>query len=272
MQPVYFLPNLTKEQLAPGERLDHSVLRARGIGDVFADCDFRDVLINQPSGLGPGQHSGLYLCYLVPGTGAIPDRTGFYPDEQEWHQVGDGELVWIGVTKASPPTAADLVRKRVFHGYYVTLADAENWAVPVIRRPDGSTQLPCDMIFDAAGNVVEPIKRQYVEYWDETAEVAEWFFGEKGFDVSGFSKSRALRLAIRALGLNYRYGVNEQNIVRAIDTMNWVSVLASTVDLSKALELVEKKSAPATVAEPLNTSPGQPVDSPTTDPAVATCS
>lgn len=272
MQPLYFLPNLTKEQLAPGEVLDRSVLRARGIADVFADCEFKDCLFNEPSSVGPGGKSGLYLAYQVPGTGELPRRTGFYPEEQDWHQVGDGERVWIGIDKASPPTAADMVRKRVFHGYYVTLADGQQWAVPVIRRPDGSTELPCDMVFDAAGNVIEPIKRAYIEYWNETADVAEWFFSERGFDSEGFTKPRALKLAVRALGLNYRYGVNEQNAVRAIDTMNWVSVLGCTVDLNKTIELAEKKSAAALAAEQSNTLPGQPADSPTTGPVAAICS
>lgn len=273
MQPLYFLPGLTKDQLAPQERLDRSVLRARGLADVFADCDYRDCLLNEPSSLGPGDKSGLYLTYQVPVTCELPRRTGYYPDEQEWHPVGDGSLLWIGIDKSSPPTAADMVRKRIYHGYYFTLADDQQWAVPVIRRPDGSTELPCDMVFDAAGNVVEPIKRAYVSYWEESADVAEWFFTSQGFDQQHFSKARALRLAIRALGLNYRYGVNEQNVVRAIDTLNWVSVLGATVDLPKMIELTEqKKSAVATVAEPSNTLPGPPVDSETTDPVAATCS
>lgn len=270
MQPLYFLPSLTKEQLAPGERFDRAVLRARGLADVFADCDYRDCLFNEPTALGPGGHSGLYLAYQVPVTAELPRRTAYYPDEQEWHQVGDGSLLWIGIDKASPPTAADMQRKRVYHGYYVTLADGQAWAIPVIRRPDGSTELPCDMVFDAAGNVVEPIKRAYVDYWEETADVADWFYTPDGFDAESFSKPRALKLAIRALGLNYRYGINEQNAVRAIDTMNWVSVLGSTVDLSKTLELAAAKKNEAPAAEPLNTLPGQPDDCPTTAPAAAT--
>lgn len=239
-QPLYFLPGITRATLAPGGKLVRSILRARGLADVFDDVGVgrEDFGTNDLAGRGPGNKSGLILFYQR-SDGAIPRRAGYYPAEQEWTEVNDG--LWIGVDTDDPPTAADLARKKQYGGYTLELANGERWLVPVIRRPDGTTELPTDMLWNEAGLLVEPLKDRYRSYWDESAEVCSWFFDNQ----DGFDKAKALTLAVRALGLNYRYGRAEQNIIRAVDTETFMTVLAATVDLPKVNEMsdAEKKSA-----------------------------
>jgi hypothetical protein len=112
------------------------------------------------------------------------------------------------------------------------------------------------MVWDATGKMVEPIKPAYLKYWEETAETAAWIF-----DAAEPDYARALELAVRALSLNYRYGRNEHNILRVIDSDNIVAVLAATVD---APNQPQKKTV-------TNAPPGLPADSPTTDQPAATC-
>jgi hypothetical protein len=254
-QPLYFLPGVNAAQLAPDGKLSRSLLESRGIGDVFADvvAANKDCSICDMHGLGPGERSGSILCYQTPG-GDLPKRLGYYPDEQTWHQISEG--LWIGTMNDSPPTESDLRRKKQHGGYSIELANGERFNIPVIRRPDGSTELPTDMYWDANGAIVEPIKAAYRKYWDETEVVAEWFFAKEQFGGESFNKGKALLLAVDAVGINYRFGKNEQNVLRFIDKENYLSVLMSTIDGPLAVELGEKKSADAEARDAMNTSPG----------------
>ena len=231
MQPVYFLPNVVKDTLCnPQGDLDRSILRARGLADIFADvtnyrvdCSICDVI-----GSGPGMKSGCVLAYNTP-TGRCPRRIGFYPDEQTWHAIGDGEMVWIGTDNASPPTAADFARKTQHSGYRLTLADGAEWLVPIVRRPDGSTELPTDMYWDDAGRLQEPIKSAYAHLWETSAEVADWFTM-----AVEMKKARALEIAVQVLGINYRFGRNEQSVCRIIDSQTYLAILAASIDAARA--------------------------------------
>jgi len=262
-QPLYFLPNCTRAQLVTGTGLTRSLLAARGLADVFADVSAPsvDCAVCELGGRGPGDLAGTILCYQTP-DGEIPGRVGFYRAEQTWTPVGDGSLLWIGTNPAAPPTAADMRRPRQFTGYKLTLADTHEWLVPVIRRIDGSTELGTDLIWDAAGRLIEPIKDRYRAYWEHSAEVLAWFTAEDGFNGAAFNKARALELAVEAVGLNYRYGRAEQNALRAIDGLNYLSVLMATIDWPKAAAIAEaeKKSDEPPEPPPPNSTPGQPAD------------
>lgn len=241
-QPLYFLPDINRAQVYPGNKLTRSVIEGRGLLDVFSDClGVNQAGVADVAGRGPGGMSGTILHYQSPVTD-IPGRIGFYPDEQDWHAVGDGSGYWIGLSKASPPTPNDL-RRPVFHaGYQWVLGDGSEWTIPVIRRPDGTTNLPCDMIWDAAGVVQSPIKRAYERYWQDSEIVADYVFQTAGKDGE-LQVSRALELAVQAIGINYRFGRAEQNILRLVDTTNFADVLFLSVDFPKFSELVQKKTA-----------------------------
>lgn len=267
-QPLYFLPGIYRAQLCPGERLARSLLAARGLGEIFDDVGQggrQDFATCELAGRGPGDKSGTVLCYQTP-SGAVPRRVGYYPAEQAWHQVDDG--LWIGLDTDDAPRPEEMARRKQFSGYRPELGDGQEWLVPIIRRPDGSTELPTDMFWDAAGAVQEPIKERYRAYWDETAEVADWFFVEGASDQ--FDKARAFSLAVRAIGLNYRFGRAEQNLLRVVDAGTYLTVLGCTVDIIKAnaVQEAQKKSS-----EPFPTTiitPGSTGEAETTDPAEPT--
>lgn len=244
MQPLYFLPGVYRQHLVSGGELSQAILKERGIGDTFADVRAGEFYACDTEG-GPGGKSGVLLAYQTP-KGQIPQHTKFVARLQTWSESYDGK-VWIGIETANPPTAEDLRRKTVHRGYALEIGN-QSFEVPVIRRVDDTSELPREMFFDAKGNLVEPIKAAYRQYWEDSAEVADWFFAGTWSDEQ---KSRALMLAVQALSLNYRYTLLEQNALRIIDADSFLSVLMATVDVphARALEEAEKKTESPSVAE-----------------------
>lgn len=267
-QPLYFLPGLARAQLLPGGKLSRSLLAARGLADIFADVGIGrdDFGSAELAGRGPGNLSGIILFYQTP-TGDIPRRVDYRPDEQRWEAIGDG--AWIGIDTADPPKPEDLARRKQYGGYTLELADGQRWHVPVIRRPDGTTELPTDLYWDAAGKICEPLKERYRAYWDETAEVAEWFFGDDGFESKSFEKGKALGYAVRALSLNYRFDRAEQNTLKVVDRENFMTILATTVDVPKVTDISEAQKKSGDASSMPSSITGSPEEEATTLQAVA---
>lgn len=226
-QPLYFLPGVNWQR---GQSLSitRSIIREAGLAEIFNDVSEDHVGWNCLAGRGPDDKSGTIIFYVD--NREPPKRLGYYPDEQHWQAIGDGSQLWVGIDPSLPPTPDELKRKRTHSGYTIELGDGNRYEIPVVRRPDNSTNLPTDMVFDAAGKLQEPIKPAYEKYWEASAEVCQWFFG--GDEVT-FDKARALRLAIEVLGLNYRYGNAEHTALRLIDTTNWMAILAFSVDMPR---------------------------------------
>lgn len=224
-QPIYFLPRV---QWQRGQNLSvtRSIIREAGLADVFADVSEDNVGFVQVSGRGPGDLSGTIIAYC---DRQPPRRIGYYAD-QKWEKIGDGSTLWVGTEPNEPATPEQLQKRRVHPGYSLELGDGNTYTIPVVRRPDGSTNLPTDMVFDAAGKLQEPIKPAYTRYWESSAEVCQWFFGG---EPAAPDKAKALQLAIEVLGLNYRYGLAEHQALRLIDATNFLAILALSVDLPR---------------------------------------
>lgn len=262
-QPLYFLPHLHPDQVNNvGTR--KAMLRERGLLDVFADVPMELMPCVGVPGRGPNNLSGSILYYQSPKTD-IPRRTYFKDAEQQWTPVGTGEHVWIGIDTDDPPTPDDMVRRTVYEGYGIDLADGKRWQIPVIRRcHDASTALPTDMVWDSTGKLIEPIKPAYEALWRDTETVSRWFVEDQQAP-----RSDALRHAVKALSINYRFGVNEQNLLRVIDATNFMAVLMAMVDYPtyQAIEESQKKMLDAT-STPSSTD-GLTDETPATDQAAA---
>ena len=185
--PLYFFPRVHIDRFANGSRPNRKLLADVGLldslgdlTDVQAQCCLNDI-----TSKGPGGMSGLMMVVNSPAKTRPQTRIVYAPDFQTWHHVVGADAVdekspqlWIGVDKEEPVCASDLQRTRAKpNGYELDIDSPDTWIVPVIRRPDGSTDLPSSMGWDAAGNYAEAIKPQYRQLWDDTAEVVEWFSG-----------------------------------------------------------------------------------------------
>jgi hypothetical protein len=236
-QPLYFLPCVNWMH---GQSLSvtRSIIREAGLADIFSDVRDTDIAFSLVHGRGPGDSSGTVVCY-VDGRDA-PRRMGYHPDEQEWTPVGDGSQLWVGVDKDYRPGPVDLRRRQQADGYPLEMG-GEQWLIPVVRRPDDSTCLPTDFITDAVGKLQEPVKAAYRRYWDESAKVCNWFFGERRELPS---KQEAFEQAKLVLSINYRFGTNEQNTLRVVDSDNFMTILAYSIDVPRVqlMQEAQKKT------------------------------
>lgn len=240
-QPIYFLPGVSAAAVRNPhtEKLDRSILKANGLDGIFSDVGFPD------SGCvdiqtGPDGKSGALLYYQTPDV-KVPNLLGYYANRQTWAACG---TFWIGYETDNPPRECDLRRKRQCLGYKLTDDAGQEWEIPIVRRPDESSELPCSMHYDS-GKLVEPVKEAYRKYWEETAEVVRWFFNDSGnFGGESFSKPRAFAIAVSTIGINYRFGMAEQKLADVPDSMNVGVVLGYSVDYPryKAVSGAEKKS------------------------------
>lgn len=264
--PLYFLPDITPGQLRDGDRLRASVVAERGLAHVLTDIASiqRELSIAELTGAGPGGKSGVILCALR-ADGRLPGKLGYYPQSQTWHEQPGH---WIGLAKDAPPEPADLARRKLYDGYLVTLADGAQWQIATARRPDDSTELPREMFFTSEGHFVEQIKTGWREAWERAGECLEWF--TKGFEGSGSYRAEILDQAIRAVGINYRFGRGEQAALKLIDSDNWLPVLCALVDWYAAAD--QKKTPDEPPPGETSATPGEPDSCPATDPAAESCS
>ena len=234
--PIYFFPRVLLTELVVNERLASPVLKRYRLDDVLGDVG--DITphcrVDLPT-QGPADASGCLFATNIPG-GQPPVRFGYYPDFQDWHKVSDDPELWIGVDREHPPGPADLQRVQLVPGYKITLADGQQYEVPVIRSPNpGSrTNLPQDMWWDAAGEFQVKLKQQYQSLWDLTEPVWDFFYGE---DAEETSKEipfvDVLTWCLTFLGVNYRYGRMEHMVLRLIDQTLPVcgGVLKAAIDM-----------------------------------------
>jgi len=233
-QPLYFLPRVAlKHDATPAAK--RQAVQNAGLGEIFVDVKPEDIGFAAIDGKGPGDLSGTIVFYTD--DREPPPRAGYFHLQQTWHHVNDD--LWIGIHNDHPPTPADMRRAKVFRGYEMELGDGNEWMIPIIRRPtDLGTTLPQSQYIEG-GKLVKTLKAAYKRYWDHSEEVADGFLAGKEF-----TNIRAHELAVEALGLNYRFGHNEQKILGLVDSENYIALLSYTIDLPhvNAVSEAQKKT------------------------------
>jgi hypothetical protein len=247
-QPLYFLPgvSMTRDTTIAAKR---QILQTAGLADIFADVKQEGIGFAEVLGKGPGDKSGVIVYYVD--NREVPPRCGYFAGQQTWHPIDDGSVLWIGLHNDYPPRPADMKRAKVHNGYEMELADGNEWQIPIIRRPsDMATALPQTQYIEG-GKLVKKLKAAYQKFWDNSEVVADFFLAKKPL-----SELRAHELAVEAIGLNYRFGPNEQKILGLVDSENYGGVLCYTIDLPHVQaqsDIDSQKKTDPLAAESLNT-------------------
>lgn len=265
--PLYFLPGVYRQHLVQGSRLVAAVLEARGLQAIFGDVTdvLRELSLSEITASGPGGQSGTMLVPLAPGR-EPPVRLGYKPDFQTWHDEGD---FWIGFDNESPPAPAELARKKQITGYRMQLGDGQEWVIPILRRPDDSSELPSAFTLAAAGGVSQAVRPQYRALWEASAEICQWFVEGTLIDAARLRLHELIEWCVRILSVNYRFDRVLQNHLGVIGNEEWASILCYAIDWPTVQAIdSQKKTPPLTTPDmPTSTSPGSAVVSEDIDPA-----
>ncbi|RLC35985.1 hypothetical protein DRH27_05955, partial [Candidatus Falkowbacteria bacterium] len=153
MQPIYYLPGVDVSAIAKHDGIDRDLLRANGLAYLVDGAIDEHILTSEIVG-GPDKGRGSLVCIQC-GT-SRPVRFGYFPDGQTWTEPTIGSPAWIGVDDCSPVKPDDIMSRApgdIAAGFHVRLADGNQWNIPILRRPDGSTSLPAAYFTDRGGNI-----------------------------------------------------------------------------------------------------------------------
>jgi len=273
----YFLPRIPKERVAIGDELDRDVLAAAGLADVLADV--RRVPVHASvsyvhDSVGPGQQPGTVITPVSKHRGVGP--IGNLPDRQTWRPIGDGKQAWVGALTKEPPTPLDLERWQPIGGLKVLDPASYEWLVPVARAanigmPYGT--LPQSYTFDAAGEPVPSLLPAYAWLWELGGQIRDWYASQHPPEGEGITpEQRAahraqplawlIKAAARVLGVNYRCGLAELNLLhelgRPVLTQETAHTICQQVVNYELVEQAKKKPPDTGSAPPPSSWPSSP--------------
>jgi len=218
---------------------------------------------------GPGCKSG--VC-VADSSRVESARVGYFPDKQTWRRVPK-VAAWVG--HETLPLPADLVRREIVRGHKVTLADGQQWEVPVAIEFSGPPlqfhgTLPRTMEADddgnwQAGSVVATHAELWAianDWWDVKIAIAEHQEQHDtldGFESDFLTDNYLHDAAVKVLAVNYAIGPAEASLLGLFDSSSAYEVLEHLIDkpgrdkIEEAL-VTEKKTLDSSA-----TSGGQPV-------------
>jgi len=258
--PLYFFPGIRLESIVKNNRLDLAFLAGRGVAPAFAGIrDVRSQMsVQELRAHGPGNHSGALLTVVA---GDVPLRLGFFPDFQTWHERPAGCEAWVGLDREYPPMPANLAHAVLMRGHDVELSDGNFWHVPIVRSPFdrdamGRSSLPRDFSYDQSGRAISTRQSSSDQVWELSA--AAWDHTMCPAQMPSLNLSLLLELCVSTIGLNYRFGKVEQELLRPINSANWEAISDALLDVPLLEERVEleKKNQAALQAGLPSASPG----------------
>lgn len=267
--PLYFLPRCRREQLlGPDGQLARAVLAARGLDETLRDCRTAADVTCCEVRKGPSDGPGLLLVANArqgPGT-AAPPVSGYERETQAWTaldlpHVAEADRPWLGWPRGLDCGPAELARRKLLPGYAIDLAESQGGGlrvqVPIVRRPDGSSELPRTFQLDAQDRLAEELRPEYRAIWEALGEALPWVLriGDAAPQPPEDLTARLVRLAIELLGLNYRFDRHVQRRLGWLDSTNVFLVVFFALDgprTARTARLAEhgekKESAAATPA------------------------
>jgi len=181
-------------------------------------------------------------------------------DNIEWRQI-PGQTGWVGRRKDVATDPVDLARPKQLDGHLVTLADGNQWLVPVARgfvEQDGEQRyyvaVPKRLHLDEDGKWTDgPVVDAYAPLWALAERWVDYFYRvaeegetkEDGAKTVEFDFSQVVDGAIQALATNYRIGPVEVDLLGLLTFDQAKEVMDALVDsptLEKWLAENQKKT------------------------------
>lgn len=226
------------------EAVSPELLRQLGLAHAFAaGCAQRR------AGNGPGEQTGVVCA-------AESDQVGYFPQAQVWRRlpaIAAAPATWLGWAIAAPPTPQSLLRKDALDGHLVTLADGQEWLVPIAQRWTGSgfaRAVGARMKLDDQGQWVEgDILPRYLGLWKAANAWSDLRYQASDDADSSLTIAEAADLCAEVLAVNYRLGRSEIGCLQLFDDREtYRAVLDASIDTPAFLEgmrLLKKTEASA---------------------------
>ncbi len=252
---LYYFPDVDPSQVSP------SFLRGRGVilslRDLYSNWQPPHNATVAPIVHGPDGKCGCYV-YPIPETGNLPRTHGYDPQTQEWEDHGG---YWLGIDKENRPTPPDLIRPTIVSGYEYRLGDDWDWECPVLRRTDGTPNVPQSWGFDNNG-FVENVLPQWEWAWKLSEKIWNVFIGDEDM-----SKSEGCDVCCQLLSINYRVGKYEVTKLNLMDSNNYRLIFKAAVDgelWATALE-TDSEQKKSESSEPITASSSNGIEATTVD-------
>ena len=244
---LYYLPGVTKDQVT------RESLRGGPLGERLWDLLATPTLFQTRISLhsvfakGPDGMSGVIVAALPADAAGFAQPIGFYPERQEWHQVGMiGQALaagsspvteqepaasavpltyWIGLDTRSRPTPDGLQREHVVSGAECELGDGGVWVCPLVRRRGFANAMPSTWGIDLQTGAFAPqMLGEYSPAWLAAQRI---FDGACSGDIP---KAEALTLCGQMLSINYRVGLAELTLLRVLSDATYLQVWRTAID------------------------------------------
>jgi hypothetical protein len=258
----YFLPGVTKEQVAPDDRIDREKLYPVGLREALADVHkvpAHATVANVqrgPSGVG-----GVVIAPVLKHRG--PPSVIYDGKLQVWEPAAGGEY-FIGVLASQfdgqqPVVPQDLERWESVGGVDVLDDGGRAWSVPIARAPHRGSPygfLPQSYTLDPdTGDVAEHLVPSYGWLWELSGIVRDWYLSQQEPPDDATPEEKAkhaprpfkelVRHTVKLLGVNYRVGVAELNLLHkmgvALLTQRTVHLVCRSSYGWETLEQARKK-------------------------------
>jgi hypothetical protein len=174
----------------------------------------------------------VFAIHPAPNSGG-EEALGVYDDStQEWFRVQNeaGKVTHlVGYEKAKPPRPQDLLRADAVSGYPVELQGG-TFVVPILHV---SLPMQYTLVARTLELAVDP---RYQEITEEASRILLSLAMEREDPRREvISRERYYKLAVAALGINYRIGIPEAVILKLLDTHKAQNVAAVALGIA-ALE------------------------------------
>lgn len=269
---LYFLPGVTNEQVVADGKLNPDTLERFGLAEILRDVQKvpHHASTNEHRKGGPDGKPGVLIAPVSKHNGP-PSMFTYKPGHQVWLPTQKG--AYAGYIKVEPPTSYDLERLSVSRGLVVNDQHGFPWTVPIARSPqDLYGLLPKEYTFDSEGAPEGRVQPTHTWLWELAGELRDYFVREGDEQYETPSHKWLITSVLRVLGVHYRLGPTEINLLadlgrNPLSDEFAINVAAATVHYDIYVEA--KKKAPesaAVLAESSSSSPpGEEAECQSTD-------
>lgn len=166
---------------------------------------------------------------------------------------------WVGIDRERPPTPADLAHKTTYAGYWIRLADGQEWHVPTAALMSPLADL------DEHGRYCERPRGEFAGFWHKSEKYAQAMFTaalqhnalslvakkEPPPIAVEFDREELFQFCVEALAFNYRLNAEIVARLGLFDQLTMSTIVKAVIDLPKILDTQrEKKTEPLSIPIP----------------------